>query len=153
MVLNQRVDVLENESKENKLRIQEQEERIKELELKLIDITRFRQWDEKDVLTWIFSINNGYFKKYEEKLREKITKGEVKGPDLLAVEYKEVEHFGVTKFGDQKILINKINELRAVENDNHQQNQINIPPMDNNQIAQPAYAEGNHLIVTNQGNQ
>ena len=134
---------LEDDKKQKEINIQEMEDEIEELKLKLIDINRFKEWDENDVLRWIFSINNGYLKKYEKLII--YTRGTDKGTDLLQIHRKELREFGIIIFADQTPLYNKLEELRRI-NDNYQ---ANVVQNDHDQHAPLAYAEGN-VLITNQ---
>eukprot|EP01083_Nonionella_stella_P084275 233251_1 len=124
--MKQRVKRLENETKEYELEINSLKKEVEELRVKSIDLDGFKQWHEEDVLIWIFSIQNGLFKKYEKELTAAIIKGEIKGIDLLKIKSKHISEFGVTKFADRAALEESIDRLRAINE--KRVSHDNIPP-------------------------
>eukprot|EP01084_Bolivina_argentea_P146479 256447_1 len=146
-VLKVQVNILEHEKKDNEMKINELNDKIQELKMKLIDINRFREWNEEDVLNWIFSINNGLFLKYENELRYEIMECEIKGVDLLKIRRKDIKDFGVKTFSDQKILEEKIDMLRAINDVNYNNGQ------EYGQVVAPVYGEpeGVNIVDTAKG--
>ena len=116
--MKQRVHELEDDKKEKEINTQKMKDEIEELKFRLFDINRFKEWDEYDVLRWIFSINNVYLERYSDKLREHILIGQIKGIDLLEIYRKELSELGIIIFADQTPLYNKLEELRRI-NDNY----------------------------------
>eukprot|EP01084_Bolivina_argentea_P016958 31661_1 len=129
--LRQKVSSLEDERKEYEMQINDLKNEIRTLKVKSIDINEFKEWNEDDVLNWIFSIDNGLFIKYENKLKEEIKSCEIKGIDLLKVTRTDIKEFGVTKFADQKVLQEHIETLKQTKNKKRRQvgynEGINVP--------------------------
>eukprot|EP01083_Nonionella_stella_P210690 762509_1 len=70
---------LKDEQKEYEMTIKGLKDQIKKLKRKSIDVNDFMQWKSEDVLNWVFSIENGLFTKYEQKLKNEIMSGDVCG--------------------------------------------------------------------------
>ena len=93
---------------------------IKELKLKNIDESKYLEWDYEEIVSWIISLDNGRYCKYEEKL-----KTELNGTNLQRVDQNDIKSWGVKKFDDKKDLylaiqdlVNKSNKKQNVNNNN-----------------------------------
>eukprot|EP01083_Nonionella_stella_P076162 207403_1 len=109
---------LQDEKKENEMMISDLKNEIQSLKAKAIDVSRFMQWESEEVLNWILSIEDGLYKKYEQKLREEIINSEVCGTDLITMDTGDLQQFGVTKFAHRKTLIGHIKKLTKKKKQN-----------------------------------
>eukprot|EP01083_Nonionella_stella_P142234 439690_1 len=114
---------LQEEKKENVMMIRNLKDEVQLLKAKVIDVTRFMEWQAEDVLNWLLSIEDGLYRKYEQTLRTAITDSEVCGKDLITMDIVDLQHFGVSKFADRKILIEHIKRLNQTKVQNIQMNE------------------------------
>ena len=109
--LTDKVSVYEDEQKENRLKIAELEKKVKELELKTLDVSQFMTWNWEQIVFWIISIGDGKFKKYEESLKAAMSEEEYTGEDLLDVTVLVIKHWGIKDRKDRVELNGFIQEL------------------------------------------
>ena len=57
----------------------------RELKLKHIDESKYKEWDYKQIIFWILSLDNGLFKQYENTLSTKLKEADLEGSDLNEV--------------------------------------------------------------------
>ena len=93
------------EQKEAQLTIAELEEKVKELEMKTLDVSKFMEWDWKQIHFWIMSVEGGRFKKYDAMLKEELSKAETVGEDLLDVNPLVIKMWGI-KDGKARAALN-----------------------------------------------
>ena len=110
-MLRKKVALYEMEQKESQIRIKELEQEVKELKLRLLDPSRFEEWDSECVLRWIMNLENGRFKTYEKVLRHSFEEEKVRGSHLGDVDATDVKGWGVKPFDDKKALTRYIQQL------------------------------------------
>ena len=98
--------------------LQKENEKLKR---KTIDPTKFEEWNEDDVINWIFSLENGLFEQsYGDILSKEIKNAELSGSDLIELNTNDMKMFGINKFKHKKILEKHIQKLVQ---QNHTKNQ------------------------------
>ena len=84
-------------------------------QMNLIWETRKWNWDTQRVLDWIFSLDKGYFKKYEPQLSSTLLKWEVSGDELCDIAYGEWLEAGITGFRDRRMLKSNIAHINFMQ--------------------------------------
>ena len=105
------VEVYEDEQKEDKMKIAALQEKVKELELKTLDSTKFTEWNWEQIVFWIMSLENGRFKGYEEVLKAALSAAEMEGEDLLSVNPFMLKVWGMKDGKDREALNQYIQRL------------------------------------------
>eukprot|EP01084_Bolivina_argentea_P059117 107901_1 len=90
----------------------------KELKLKCIDETKYETWSSDEIVSWIISLENNRYSKYEQILRISIAEEELTGEHLIDVNENDIKGWGIKNFGDKKNLCRKIKELVNKNNKN-----------------------------------
>ena len=84
----------------------------RKLKRKAIDPTKFEDWNEDDVMNWIFSLENGLFEEsYGDILSKEIKNAELSGSDLIELNTNDIKGFGINVFKHRKILEKNIKKL------------------------------------------
>merc|ERR1712157_188713 len=71
----------QEEEKQYQLKITELEDKVKELEMKVMDTTNFKEWDWKQIHLWIMRLENERFSKYDKLLQDSLSQDETTGSD------------------------------------------------------------------------
>ena len=71
----------------------------------------YNNWDYEDVLHWILSIDDGYFKSYRELLHYQFKLENFAGSYLTDVQKNDIKGWGIHDFGHRQKLFNAIQEL------------------------------------------
>ena len=124
------------EQKESQLKIKELENKNKILKLQNLDVNNYVMWKWEEILRWILNLESDRFKKYEQDLRKNLGVEQPSGSDLEYVNEGDIRRWGITKFGDIKIVCSKIKDL-VKQNGN-----ANKDNNDNDDIAVVAKEEG-----------
>lgn len=111
--LSDEVTVYQDEQKEAERTIAELREKVKELEMKALDPSKFMEWDCNQIHFWIMGLEGGRFKKYETVLKDSLSADEVMGEDLLNVNPLVLKAWGVKDRKDSKGLNKYIQDLVA----------------------------------------
>ena len=134
------MNTLEDDQKQYQETIQTLRERLSRLE----ENKPFQEWNEEDILKWIFSLNNGFFLKYEQRLKDEIMDAEMKGDDLLKLDRKALKNlFGIKKFAEQTTLIENIHALSAT----HADHNVPAPAYSPREGDHPGHVQGNVHIT------
>ena len=123
---------LMEEQKETEIENQTLRAQIKDLELKTMDIKQFKSWNFEQILSWIISIEEGRFKKYEMELKKVLSEEEPTGEELGSADAADIKRWGIKKFGDIKILMQCIKQLVNNNNDDQDNDNNNNNNNDNN---------------------
>ena len=115
--LRKRIEYLQNDQKEKELIIQEMNIEIENLRIKLLDLSNFRLWKWDDVFIWIMSLENGRYKKYQNRLKKNLRLQDIGGQDLESIVSSDIIDLGVTKFNDKKALLKCIQTLIKQNNE------------------------------------
>ena len=68
-------------------------------------IENYKEWRLNDILRWIYSLDNGRYKKYCFQLRKKFGESGITGADLPSINRQDLHlSFGVTGFQDRRAL-------------------------------------------------
>ena len=102
-------------------------EEIKKLRLEQLDPLKYKEWNHEEMLQWIFSLDDGRFRKYEEKLRIEIGEEEPSGQDLDEVKKEDIKRWGIKKFADINKLKKCIEDLVNAQQMNQEHHHI-APP-------------------------
>lgn len=102
---------IQHEQKENEMMIQAMREQIKELEMKTLDLSQYKIWNDEQIFIWIMSLDGGRYKQYEDKLKKNLKIQQIKGEDLGAMEGGDIIDLGITAFKDKKALLSSIKKL------------------------------------------
>ena len=105
------VNKLLDENKDMEIRINELKEEKELLQRKTIDPSNFVNWDHEDILSWIVSIDGGYFDKYRSILSKELNDCNLRGSDLSALNSADIRGLGVKVFHDAKKLERHIQQL------------------------------------------
>ena len=117
-------DELMEDQKENKMKMDELNEEIKQLKLSNINILEFESWNDKQIIMWMMNLEHGRFNKYNNILSKNLSEEDVKGIDLKTVDISDLKGWGVVNFGDRKALFAHIQQLI---NPNNNDNDNKIP--------------------------
>ena len=71
-------------------------------------------WDYMQILQWILSLDNGYFMKYKDVLKESLKEDEMTGEQLENVEMTDIKIWGIKTFKDRHRLFEFIKQLRNI---------------------------------------
>ena len=127
---------LMEEQKEAEIKIERLTAEVEELRLKTMDTKQYKSWDYLQILSWIMSIEEGRFKKYEMELKKVLSEEEPSGEDLGAVDATDIKRWGIKKFNDIKLLLKCIQQLvNNNNNDGKDNNNNNNNNNDDNNIA------------------
>ena len=99
-------DNKEMEIENNSLKIQN-----KELKLKVINNGNYNEWNIDDIISWILSLDDGRFIKYENILNINLREQGIDGSHLSEINELDVQGFGITNFSDKKYLTQRIKDL------------------------------------------
>ena len=99
------------EKKEAQRTIAELKNKVKELELNSLDVSKFMDWDWEQIVFWIMSVEGGRFKKYEAVLKEVLNEQEIVGEDLLDVNPLVIKQWRIKDRKDRVALNGHIQEL------------------------------------------
>ena len=101
------------EQKAAETRIQELQERVRELyaETERINVSEFMQWNWRQILKWICSVENRRFEKYEDILQIALAESEIMGDDLMTINQLDIKGWGIRNIKDQKNLCTHIQKL------------------------------------------
>ena len=100
-----------DKQKESHQMIQSLKQELQSLKSKLIDPSRYTEWDTLDIITWILSLENGRYNKYKSKLEISLNEENVKGTHLAKVNVLDIKGWGIVDFSDKKSLMVAINAL------------------------------------------
>ena len=103
----------EDEQKEDKMKIAELKRKVKELELRnsVVNEKEFENWNWKQIVVWIMSLERGRFGKYIKALNEVMRNKEIEGVDLYNVKVYILEAWRITDRKDREILNEHIQRL------------------------------------------
>ena len=113
------------DQKENRMKMDELGEAIKQLKLSNIDNLKYESWDYEQIMIWIINLEHERFNKYKDILTKNLSEEDVKGIDLKTVDISDLKGWGVVNFGDRKALFAHIQQL-INPNDNDNDNMIPI---------------------------
>merc|ERR1711879_670381 len=119
------------------MKIAELEDKVKGLEMKALDPSKFMEWDWNQIHLRIVRLEGGRFQKYNAVLKDTLTRDEVMGEDLLSVNPLVLKAWGIRDRKDSKALNQYIGELVARNQSNHGQSAIAAPKQ--NEGAPTAY--------------
>eukprot|EP01084_Bolivina_argentea_P231924 391012_1 len=103
-------DEMKNEKEKNKIYRQQMEEKCRKLSAKLVSTSLYSDWDSEQVLYWIFSLENGKFNRYKDKLTKALRT--TTGADLSqVVNVYPIKMWGITDVNEQNCLLNHIRLL------------------------------------------
>merc|ERR1719300_1621844 len=125
--MSDQIAVHEEEQKEAQMKIAELEDKVKELELKALDPSKFMEWDFNQIHLWIMGLEEGRFQKHDVVLKERLTTYEIMGEDLLEVNCVVIRIWGIKDKKDSKALNQYIDELVGRNQSNHEQSTIAAP--------------------------
>eukprot|EP01083_Nonionella_stella_P174272 603653_1 len=111
------VGLLMEEQKEKELEINQLKEENKSLKLKCIDVSAYASWQWEEILQWIMMIEDGRFRKYEKDLAKTLAEEKPKGEEMQYIDGSDVKRWGVTTFGDIKVLCAQIKALVSQRKD------------------------------------
>eukprot|EP01084_Bolivina_argentea_P249920 418534_1 len=92
------------------LQLQEKVTELENIDID-IDISKYENWSDKQILVWMLSIENHRFSKYKSTLTKSLTDECLTGNDLCKVNENDLKGWGITNFGDRKMLLKNINKL------------------------------------------
>ena len=121
--LKDQATVHQDKYKEAQAIIAELTERVKELELKTMDISKFMEWGWTQIHFWIMSVEGGRFRKYEMVLKEELFQADLTGEDLLSVNPLILKVWGVKDRKDRVALNGHIQDL-VQQNKTHETSEI-----------------------------
>ena len=101
----------QEEQKEAQRTIAELTEKVKDLELKTMDVSKFMDWGWEQIHFWFMSVEEGRFKKYEAVLQEALSKADLEGEDLLSVNPVMIKVWGIKDRKDRMALNGHIQGL------------------------------------------
>lgn len=104
------IAVRDEEQKEAQMKIAELEDKVKEMEMGNLDVSKFEDWNWTQIHLWIMSLEGGYFKKYEAVLREALSEDEFMGKDLFKADVV-IKYWGIRDKKDRGRLIEHIQAL------------------------------------------
>ena len=128
------IEDLQNERKEMEMELNELREEVKQLKLQNLDPRNYRQWKWEEIVTWIVNLDDGAYKKYEEKLRIALEEENIDGECFEHVDGSDIKSWGIVDFRHKKAVLRHIKSLvdkdvkRALIADNEG---INIAPTAN----------------------
>eukprot|EP01084_Bolivina_argentea_P133257 235149_1 len=102
---------LTEEQKEMELKINDVIVENRNLKMKSLDLSKYREWNVNEIACWILTIDNGRYRKYEQILTKSLTEEGVIGKDLEQVDTADIKGWGVVQFQDKKYLKKQIVEL------------------------------------------
>ena len=106
---------LQEEKKENELKIKEMEREIEELKIKPINVTDYKNWKYTEIIMWIVSLTdhdgNKVFTKYKDILSDKLKANDLLGTDLYTVQKTDLTEFGINIYRDRNLLFQEIQKL------------------------------------------
>ena len=65
------------------------------------NMINYEKWDVLDIISWINSLENGRFIKYNKILKTNFINDEIKGIDLPNITRNHLKQFGINIFGDR----------------------------------------------------
>ena len=71
----------------------------------------YKSWNYEQVICWITSIHNGYFRKYEKELRGMIASENIDGSCLNVLDGNDIYRMGINNFKDKQLLYDEIKRL------------------------------------------
>ena len=101
----------QEEQKEAQRKMAELTEKVKDLELKTMDVSKFMDWNWEQIHFWIMSVEGGRFKKYEALLRGILSEADLEGEDLQSVNPFTLKTWGIKDRKDRMALSGHIQEL------------------------------------------
>ena len=101
----------EDEQKEAQRKMAELEEKVKDLQLRAMDVSRFMDWNWEQIHFWIMSVEGGRFKKYDAILREVLSDADMEGEDLLNANQSFIKMWGIKDRKDRMGLLGHIQGL------------------------------------------
>ena len=108
----------------------------------------YESWTTDDIISWILSLNDGQFKKYQKILNKELSAQNVSGRHLVDVNELDIHTWGVTDFDDKKYLLKQIKLLITSHNKNddeivlYEAHETNRPNDDNDDIQYNMQNEG-----------
>ena len=103
---------------------------------RIMDPSRYEQWNADNLITWICNLDGGKYNKYRQKLMKAFNNEGVNGSNVHHLDKQELRGFGVDSFSDRANIYQHIQAL--VNAGNNKQNE-----MHNDQVAL-AQNEGHH---------
>ena len=100
-----------DENKEMEIRMNELKAEKELLQNKATDPSDFVNWTHVEILSWIISIDQGYFEKYRSILERELKDCDMKGSDLSLLNSNDIRGLGVKVFHDAKKLERYIQEF------------------------------------------
>ena len=105
--------------------IKQQQEKIKNLQIKSMDISQYESWNHEQIFMWIMSLENGRYKKYDKDLQRELKNQEITGDDLIGFDVNDLKGLGIIVHKDKKALLSSIKQLTNQNNFNNVNNAIN----------------------------
>ena len=68
-------------------------------------------WNTEKLLAWIMQIDDGKYRRYSAKLSDQFFQEEICGRDIDKMSEQDLKFFGITNFGDRKLLYKHIQDL------------------------------------------
>ena len=82
-----------------------------ELRMRNINIQKYAQWNVKQIIFWILSLENQRFEKYTKQLRKEFISEGINGSDITEIDEFNLQKWGVQNFRDRKDLMKHIKTL------------------------------------------
>ena len=112
------VSKLMDDEKEYEITIQKLNDEIVDLKLKCIEVMNYEDWNPREIVMWIMSLDNNRFNKYKDALSRHLNEEEIIGSDLKEINEIDLQRWKITSFRDKKLLLQRIKELTE-RNDNN----------------------------------
>ena len=75
----------------------------------------YQNWDHREILQWILSLENGLFVQYEDILSQYLTQRNMVGVELMYIQMDDVHNFCINHYKHVKKLYFNIKTLTNVE--------------------------------------
>eukprot|EP01083_Nonionella_stella_P052994 140398_1 len=104
---------LNEEYKETKCKFDDLKRKYEDLRHnKQLDGTNYLNWTRDDVVSWIISLDNGRYGKYENNIRQTFHNDNIDGSCLPHVEKNDIRDWGVTDFKHRVFILKHIQNLQ-----------------------------------------
>ena len=128
--LKQQNNKLLDDQKENVLLIKELNDKIKKLNLKPLDYTKWKEWDTQQVYRFIMNIyDDNTLDEYKNDIYEEVIDGEYTGQDLSGLGLSDMKTLGIKKMSHRQYVFNAIKLLKSNQynknNKNNNDNNVN----------------------------
>ena len=112
---------LMDEQKEKDLLINELKDKIKKLNMKPLDYTKWKEWDTEQVYKFIMNIyDDNTLDEYKDDIYKEIFESEYTGDDLDGLELNDIKSFGIKKIKIRKKVYYAIKQLTQNSYNNNQ---------------------------------